>query len=90
MSSLPFLMKPKRQDAGVIMKVRESDEKPEESNDFDELEECAKDLISAMEQKNAKAIADAFHAMFQVCEERPHDEVDHEAPAPHSYDASKE
>jgi hypothetical protein len=84
---LPFLAK-KKQDAGVIVQERQPDEKPENDSEFDELAECARDLMSAIERKDHKGMADAFHAMFQVCEEIPHAEGEHIEP--HSYDAQKE
>jgi hypothetical protein len=82
---LPFLAK-KKQDAGVIVQERSPDVKEENSNDFDELDECAKDLAEALHSKDHKAIADAFHAMFSICDEMPHEEK----VEPHSYDAQKE
>lgn len=83
---LPFLLR-KRPETGVMVQERQPDN-DEKSNDFDELEECAKDLKAAIDSGNARAIADAFHAMFQVCEESPHAEAEHINP--HSYDASQE
>lgn len=69
------------------MKERAPDENPENDSDIDELDEIARDLISAIERKDAKAVADALHAAYSVCEEGPREESQ---PEPHSYAASQE
>lgn len=40
-----------------------------------------------MHAKDAKAAAAAMRAAFEILEDLPHDEIEHE---PHSYDAQKE
>jgi len=83
---LPFLQK-KRQDTGLIIQERQPDTE-EKDNDSDELEEIAKDLISAIERKDHRAVADALHAAFTVADSEPHEEGEHVSP--HSYDAQNE
>jgi len=75
---LPFLA-PKKQ-AGVIMakRVGEKTEPMHEEGEHEPgLMAAAEDLISAVHAKDAKAVADAFKAAFEVCESYPHEEGPH-------------
>lgn len=83
---LPFLKKAKLQ-TGVIVKERSPDEKPEENQEDSGLEDCAKELISAIEMKDPKAVARVIKDMFQITDSEPHSEGEHIEP--HSYEASK-
>lgn len=83
---LPFLNK-KVQQAGVIVKERQPDEKPEEKDESGK-EAAAKDLINAIHSKDHKAAAQALSDFFELSEMEPHEEGPHIEP--HSYDAQKE
>jgi hypothetical protein len=48
--------------------TREPDE-GESENEFDSLEEAAKDVMTAIYSKDAKALATAFRAAFDLCDE---------------------
>ena len=66
---LPFLKK--SQEASVAapeVEVRDHDE------DFDSLEVAAEDLMNAVHSKNAKAVASALRAAFELCDSEPHEE----------------
>ena len=39
---------------------------------------AAEDLLKAIEDKDAKAVAMAFKEMFESCEKEPHDEYEHD------------
>lgn len=77
---LPFL-KPKTV-AGLIISHR----KPDESKEQEEMPEtgdeglvsAAEDIIRAYETKDAKKLAEAFKAAFQICDSMPHEEGPHE------------
>jgi hypothetical protein len=76
---LPFLAK-KRQ-VGVIVESRKPDgdvkEQSQESEENQGLEACAQDLLSAIERKDARALANAIKAAFEICESYPHEEGEH-------------
>jgi hypothetical protein len=77
---LPFLQK-KSMGSGVITKVRAPDEKPMENQDDDGMygvEMAAKDLIDAVESKDAKRVASALKAAFEILDSMPHEEGFHE------------
>lgn len=47
--------------------------------DFDSaLESAASAFLSAVESKDAKMVAKAFHEMFKACEVAPHEEYEHD------------
>lgn len=83
---LPFL-KHKRT-AGLIVTTRSPDgDKKELYQEGDEhagLEACAEDIINAISNKDAKALASALKAAFEVCDAQPHEE------GPHTYEAQNE
>ncbi len=66
---LPF-MKPKAM-TGLIISKRKPDDKPEEThsegNENQGLEAAAEDLIRAVHSKDAKAVAAAMRAAFEIC-----------------------
>jgi hypothetical protein len=41
------------------------------------LEEVASDILQAVEDKDAKALAELLHEAFQVCDMQPHEEGPH-------------
>lgn len=68
---LPFLKK----EAAVAMPVETITREPDEGGDeFNELEGVAQELISAVHSKDAKALAAALQAAFEICESYPHEE----------------
>lgn len=75
---LPFLA-PKKQ-AGVIIAKRVGDKTEVESEEGEHapgLMASAEDLISAVHAKDAKAVASAIKAAFEVCDSEPHEEGPH-------------
>lgn len=81
---LPFL-KAKPQQTGVIVQARKPDEGKEKPAEDQGLMACAQDLISAIETKDAKAVASALRAAHEICEGG--ESEDSEEPSPHTYDA---
>lgn len=88
---LPFL-KPKHQGSatGIIIKNRQSDEKPEENQEDKNagLEASMRELHSHLQSGDYKAAAECFKDAFQQCEDEPHSEAEHIEK--HSYDAQNE
>lgn len=73
---LPFLDKKKTSVAGLIIKNRTPDEKPEENQDDSHtmaIEACAEDLINAVHAKDTKAVAAALKDAFEVLQNQPQD-----------------
>ena len=91
--ALPFLNK--RKDgasiSGVIMKQRAPDE-ASDTIDSDagaySLEDCAKDILAAVQSNDSAALADALREAIETAQNEP-DESE-EAPEPHSYDAQNQ
>lgn len=77
---LPFL-KLKKQTGGVIVENRTPEHESDDKDDFEldslALEECAKDLIQAIERKDSKAAASAIKAAFEILDSQPHEEGPH-------------
>lgn len=75
---LPFLKK----EASVVVpsdtKKREPDAEPE----FDTLESAGQDLIDAIHSRDAKAVAAALRAGFELLDAEPHFEGPHTGDAP--------
>lgn len=76
---LPFLKKKNQPVAGLIIKTRKSDEKPEQEESGAEIH--AKDLLLAIENKDAKGVVEALRAVI--------DNLGSEAPAD-SFDAQNQ
>jgi hypothetical protein len=76
---LPFLKKKPAAAVGVIVKTRTPDEKPEQDQDDSSagIEACAHDLLTAIEAKDVKGIADALQAAFEIADSQPHEEGEH-------------
>lgn len=63
----------------MLTKVRPSDtptDEKEESNSG--LLAGAQDLVRAIQADDHKGVAEAFKALFQLCESEPHDEIEHD------------
>lgn len=87
-SLLPFIKKKNEGSvAGLIIKSRTPDEKPEESQEDKStaIEACAQALINAIHSNNVKGTADALCDAFEILENLPHEEAEHVDP--HSYNA---
>lgn len=80
MSFLPFL-KPKASSvSGIIIAHRKPDGgqemEPEAGDDSAPLHACAEDLIRALGSKDAKAVAEALKAAYEICDSMPHEDPD--------------
>ncbi len=73
---LPFLKKTK--EASASLPIESQERKPDNDNDFDSLEVAAQDLLHAIEKKDAKAVAEALRAAFELVDSQPHFEGEHE------------
>lgn len=62
------------------MKTRSPDQKDENesSNDSAGLMACANDLMEGIRQNDAKKVAEAMRAAFEIMESEPHEEAEHE------------
>jgi hypothetical protein len=82
---LPFLKNKQASVAGVIVKQREPDEKPESDQDDSSagVESCAQELIRAIHAKDAKSVANAMRDLMEVIEASPEDESEEK----HTYEA---
>ena len=72
---LPFLKKLDEASvsAPAEIKKREPDEEPE----YDSLESAGHDLIDAIHSKDAKSVAAALRAAFELLDSEPHQEGPH-------------
>lgn len=85
---LPFLKKKQDSVAGLIIKSRTPD-KPNESEELEDYsaEDCAKDLIAAVQANDAAGVVKAIRDIM----DSPQDEdTESDAPSPHSYDAQNQ
>lgn len=72
---LPFR---KRQDeASASGPIESQKREPDEGADLDMLEVAAQDLIDALHKKDAKALAAALRAAFELFDSEPHVEGKH-------------
>lgn len=83
---LPFLKSKQAQTAGLIVKTRAPDEKPEGQEDDSSaaIHSCASALITALHARDTKGVADALKDAFDILGSMPEDS---EHTEPHSYDA---
>lgn len=65
---LPFLKLNK--EASASAPVDAIERKPDDGSDYDSLESAGEDLISAIHSKDAKAVASALRAAFDLMEPR--------------------
>jgi hypothetical protein len=74
-------MKP-RKAAGVIIAKKLADggmvDEHEEGEEVESLVVASEDLLSAIAMKDAKAVAAALKAAFEICDAYPHEEGEHE------------
>lgn len=89
---LPFLKRKNEAGiAGIIVKNRQPDEKPD-SEDKDDpsagIHACAQALINAVHSKDAKGVSEALKDAFAILDSEPHEEGEHISP--HSYDAQNQ
>jgi hypothetical protein len=91
---LPFLKNRDKQTggiAGMIIKTREPDEKPDTEQEDDReagIKACAAQLISCIHAHDVQGAADALKDAFAILDSQPHTEGEHVEP--HSYEASKD
>jgi len=71
-------LKPSKETASKHgLKVDESEPASVESDEDDMgLETAAEELLSAIEEKDVKLVAEAFKTMFLMCESYPHEEAE--------------
>lgn len=72
---LPFLVKTKKQDAGVITEHRPSDHEPEGHDEA--MDAAAKDVLDAVSSNDIKRLSKALHAAFEIYDSMPHEEGPH-------------
>lgn len=72
---LPFLKRD--QDASASGPVDSIKRTPDDGEDHDFMHDVAQDLIDAVHSKNAKAVAEALQAAFQLADSEPHEEGPH-------------
>ena len=86
---LPILKRLKQAPvAGIIIKHREPDEAPAQDDQDDPsaaMESCAQDIISAIERKDSKGLAEAIYSAIEIAQSSPEDESDS-----NSYDAQNQ
>lgn len=87
---LPFL---KKRDApgvaGVIIKHREPDEKPDSEEDDKDaaIHACSRDLIQAIQRNDVKGVSEAIRSAFEILDSMPHQEGPHEDAESNTYEA---
>lgn len=92
---LPFLKRDYKTQ-GIMIEDRKPDEKEQVKEETDsendesdqDLKACAMDLIKAVHARDAKGVAEALRAAFQVADAEPHEEGPHVEP--HSYDSQNQ
>ena len=72
---LPFLKK--NQEASASGPIESQKREPDEDADRDMLEVAAQDLMDALHKKDAKALAAALRAAFELFDSDPHMEGPH-------------
>lgn len=70
---LPF----KKSDFGASPNIPTETRKPDDGSDFDSLEAAGQDLIDAVKSGDAKAVAAALRAAFELVDGEPHEEGPH-------------
>jgi hypothetical protein len=77
MSSMPWLM-PRKKTVTVMDASPEGKPVGEKDAIGEDLMSAAEDLMSAIAMKDAKALALAMKACFQICDAQPHVEGEHD------------
>lgn len=90
---LPFLKDKQKQVAGLIIKNRKPDEKPQDQQQEPDdsaaaIESCADALINAIHSKDVQAAAQALKDAFDILESE--EDEQEESASPHSYDAQNQ
>jgi len=87
---LPFLKPKDRSVAGLLVKTRTPDEKPEDQQDDPSaaIHECSQALIKAVHAQDVKAVSAALKDAFDILDSQPHVEAEHTFP--HTYEAQDE
>ncbi len=87
---LPFLKPKDKSVAGLIIKTRTPDEKPEDAQEdpASEIHECSQALIHAVHAQDVKAVSQAIKDAFDILDSMPHEEGEHISP--HTYEDQKE
>ncbi len=91
---LPFLQQTKKVSSGIIETRRTPDDKPEQDQDDSNapLEACAEDILRAMKSGDAKHLAHALQAAYDICESaepKAEDNEEQESVEPHSYESQR-
>lgn len=74
---LPFLKN--KLEASVSAPVESLERKPDEgAEEFDTAEAVAQDILDAVKSNDAKMLAQALRAAFDLLEMQPHDEIKHD------------
>ncbi len=87
---LPFLAKKKDAGiAGIQIKTRTPDAKPEDENDESASKEaCGQAILDAIHSGDALAVANAMQDMYDMCQSGESESNESSSnPSPHSYDA---
>lgn len=90
---LPFIKKNKEASvAGIIMKTRSPDEKPEADKDEASdpsaaINACADELIRAVHARDTKAVSAALKDAFDILESMDDEDEASESASPHTYEA---
>lgn len=87
---LPHLKRKESSIAGLIIKNRQPDQKPEEmegSEKDSSIKEHAQALIDAVHSKNVQGVEDALRSAFEVLDSEPHEEGPHTNDSSNSFDA---
>lgn len=75
--NLPFLKNKNMRAPGVAVEVRKPDAPDSEKDESNAgLMACAEDLMKAVQANDAKGVASAFQAAFEICESYPHEEAE--------------
>ena len=72
---IPFLKN--RQEASASGPVEPVKRKPDHEEDYDSLHVAAEDMLTAIKSGDAKALASALKAAFQIVDSEPHEEGTH-------------
>ena len=72
---LPFLKN--MQEASASAPADPVKRNPDNEEDYDSLHVAAEDVIAAVHAKDAKALAQALKAAFEIIDSEPHEEGEH-------------
>jgi hypothetical protein len=75
LAMIPFLKR--KDEASISAPADKIQRKPDEEPEFDTLEAAGQDLIDAIHSKDAKAVAAALRAAFELADSEPHTEGEH-------------